>query len=107
MAFGRNSNEQNYLLLVFLLAASAANWVPIITTCAESIATNFGALATASLPNVMRASAVIFIEIFKRKARLGVSKTLVPVLCLISLGVVFLKLIPETSGKDFEFIDNK
>ena len=74
---------------MFLLAASAANWVPIITTCAESIATNFGALATASLPNVMRASAVIFIEIFKRKARLGVSKTLVPVLCLISQGVVF------------------
>ena len=107
MAFGRNSNEQNYLLIVFLLAASAANWVPIITTCAESIATNFGALATASLPNVMRASAVIFIEIFKRKARLGVSKTLVPVLCLISLGVVFLKLIPETFGKDFEFTDNK
>jgi len=59
------------------------------------------------LPNVMRASAVIFIEIFKRKARLGVSKTLVPVLCLISLGVVFLKLIPETFGKDFEFTDNK
>jgi hypothetical protein len=107
VAFGRNSNEQNYLLLVFLLAASASNWVPIITTCAESIATNFGALATASLPNFMRASAVIFIEIFKQKAGLGVSKTLVPVLCPISLGVVFLKLIPETSGKDFEFIDNK
>jgi len=106
VAFSRNSNKQNYLLLLFLLAASAANWVPIITTCAESIGTNFRALA-ASLPNFMRASAVIFIEIFKQTAGLGVSKTLVPVLCLISLGVLglfLLKLIMKLLGKTLSLL---
>jgi hypothetical protein len=106
VAFGRISNEQNYLLLLFLIAASAVKWVPIITSCAESIATNFGALAMPSLPNFMQASAVIFIEIFKQTAGSGVST----VLCLISqavVGLFLIKLIPGTFEKDIEFIDNK
>ena len=59
--------------------------MPILTTCAGSVGTNFRALTTASLLNFMQATAVIFIEIFKQTAGLGESKTLVPVLCLISL----------------------
>jgi len=103
------SSEAGYLILLFLLGVAATNWVVVITTCAETVGTNFRALATTSLPNFIRASAVIFIEIFKNTASLSISKLLVPSICLLSvslLGLFLLRLIPETYGKELEFLES-
>lgn len=102
------SSEAGYLTFLFLLGVAATNWVVVITTCAETVGTNFRALATTSLPNFIRASAVIFIEIFKNTASLPISKLLVPSMCLIfvsSVGLFLLRLIPETYGKELEFTE--
>jgi MFS family permease len=102
------TNEMTYLIFLFLLGASAANWVPIITTCAENVGTNFRALATTSLPNFIRASAVIFIEIFKQAVSAGASKLIVPVtslICVAAIGLFLLRFIPETFGKELEFLE--
>jgi hypothetical protein len=102
------ASKLGYLLMLTFIAIAATNWVVVITSCAENFGTNYRALATTSLPNFIRGSAVVFIEIFKQASLAGYNKFVVPMLCLIissSVAILLLKLIPETFGKTMEFVE--
>jgi len=102
------ASKLGYLLMLTFIAIAATNWVVVITSCAEHFGTNYRALATTSLPNFIRGSAVVFIEIFKQASLADYNKFVVPMLCLIissSVAILLLKLIPETFGKTMEFVE--
>ncbi|MCS6962380.1 MAG: MFS transporter [Deltaproteobacteria bacterium] len=96
-----------YLAWLFVLSTLTTNWAVILLSCAERFGTNFRALATTSLPNFIRASAVISVSFFKEFYSVSPFMICMSVIaCWCILGLLVSLLYKETYGVNLNYVEN-
>lgn len=106
LMFNQPDSEFQYLSCLFILAVLTTNWAVILLSCAETFGTNFRALSTTSLPNFIRASAVISVYAFKSSLEFNhFVVAMVIIGTLSALGFVATYLLDETYGRNLDFYE--
>ncbi|MCS6893271.1 MAG: MFS transporter [Deltaproteobacteria bacterium] len=100
------NSEFWYLAWIFVVAMVTTNWAVVVLSCAEKFGTNFRALATTSLPNFIRASAVISVEVFRQFY--SVNPFTIALLVIASwcfVGLLGSLIYKETFGVNLNYVE--
>ena len=96
-----------FYVMCFLIGTATGYWALFVTMASESFGTNIRATVTTTVPNFVRGAVVPITLGFKALEPIignTSSALLIGVIC-ISLGVISLRFIPETFGKDLNYTE--
>ncbi|MCS6894491.1 MAG: hypothetical protein NZO16_08015 [Deltaproteobacteria bacterium] len=106
LIFNPPKSEFWYLIWIFVVATFTTNWGVVVLSCAEKFGTNFRALATTSLPNFIRASGLLSVEMFRQFYAVypfSIALLVIVLWCFVGLSVsVFYKY---TFGNDLNYVE--
>jgi MFS family permease len=105
--FVRGRDSSYYYALYFALGISFGFWALFITIAAEQFGTNLRATAATTVPNLVRGLIVVVTSLFQfiRPSAGVVNSALILGMVCISLAYLALYFIPETFGKDLNYIE--
>ncbi len=96
-----------FYVMCFLIGTATGYWALFVTMASESFGTNIRATVTTTVPNFVRGAVVPITLGFKALEPIignTSSALLIGVIC-ISLGIISLRFIPETFGKDLNYTE--
>lgn len=105
--FGGLKTAGQFYFVVFLLGLGNGYWAIFITIAAEQFGTNLRATATTTIPNMVRGTVVITTTLFlylKESFTVIHSGAIVGLICF-GLGLYAILAIPETHGRDLNFLE--
>lgn len=104
----QNASADLFYLVCLGLGICAGYWAVFVTIAAEQFGTNLRATVATSAPNFVRGSLVILTTVFAAlKVSMGVKLAAASVgIVVFVLAVVALISLPETYGKDLDYLES-
>ena len=96
-----------FYALCVALGFGAGYWAVFVTVASEQFGTNIRATATTTVPNVVRGSVVLLTSsVAWLRPQVGVVySALIVGIVALSIGVMALRGIEETFGKDLDYVE--
>jgi MFS transporter, putative metabolite:H+ symporter len=106
---GLIDNDSLYYMSIFCLGLFGGYWAVLITTTSEQFGTNLRATVTTSVPNLIRASAVILtLALTALKDSYGIiGASQIIALTVYTLSFVSLYCLKESFGIDLNFVEHQ
>jgi MFS family permease len=107
--FRVNMNTSEFYILCFLIGTATGYWALFVTVASEQFGTNIRATVTTTVPNFVR-GAVIPITLGYKAMEPALHPTgSALVMGIVCLGAAFVALwsLPETFGKDLDYIESE
>jgi putative MFS transporter len=104
----RGLSTTGFYVICGLLGISLGYWAVFVTIASEQFGTNMRATATTTVPNWVRGALVPITFAFEALHTSGltlVHSALVLGLSLVGLAAVALYFLPETFGRDLDFVE--
>ena len=107
MLFGGTTSENSYYFFCAWLGLGTGYWAMFVTVAAEQFGTNIRSTATTTVPNMVRGLVPVMLlgfDFFKPNYGVIAAAVIVGIV-VFALGIYSTLTIPETHGRDLDFVE--